>query len=557
MRPTIMKKVIVFLLSIIICFSCERRSFVSLHTAETLLGTHPDSALSVLRSVDKASLKSRSMEAKYALLMSAALDKNYIDIASDSLISRAVDYYSKQGRPRDKMLAWYYQGICLKNAGYMIPAMLAFEKAEREAVQLEEWLYLGLIYRNKAVLFNKSCNIATAIEYWNKAISCFEKAEAGAYKAYAELSLATDYSNEKEYEKADSLIKQLEAAFPDNPNIRVYCSLRKAEIIVQKENEMEKAIDLFRSIPRNRLGILDYGYVAHAFESMGVKDSADFWLSEGYRLCSDESEVASLDYRRSFIEKHRGNDDSAFHLIDRAASVQDSVTRTLLQQSVTGALVDYYKSESSAQEKRIRMMRERTLFGIAFGLLAAAVLLMALIYASQKKDRLLQEHMARLTLNEHELNRIRKENASLIGSLFSEKVGHLDNLCESYFRLEDGRQKELVLRQVKELSTKMRNDDGLFLSLEKDLNRYCQDIMKKLHDQVPRIKGENRRIIMLFFAGFSYEMVYIIMNKNSVESLKTVRSRFRKEIQESQAPDSALFLKMLEMKKRPQTGANE
>ena len=377
-----MKKVIVFLLSIIICFSCERRSFVSLHTAETLLGTHPDSALSVLRSVDKASLKSRSMEAKYALLMSAALDKNYIDIASDSLISRAVDYYSKQGRPRDKMLAWYYQGICLKNAGYMIPAMLAFEKAE-----------------------------------------------AGAYKAYAELSLATDYSNEKEYEKADSLIKQLEAAFPDNPNIRVYCSLRKAEIIVQKENEMEKAIDLFRSIPRNRLGILDYGYVAHAFESMGVKDSADFWLSEGYRLCSDESEVASLDYRRSFIEKHRGNDDSAFHLIDRAASVQDSVTRTLLQQSVTGALVDYYKSESSAQEKRIRMMRERTLFGIAFGLLAAAVLLMALIYASQKKDRLLQEHMARLTLNEHELNRIRKENASLIGSLFSEKVGHLDNLC--------------------------------------------------------------------------------------------------------------------------------
>ena len=81
--------------------------------------------------------------------------------------------------------------------------------------------------------------------------------------------------------------------------------------------------------------------------------------------------------------------------------------------------------------------------------------------------------------------------------------------------------------------------------------------MSKLRVQVPRIKGNNLRIIMLFFAGFNYETVQFILNKASIESLKTVRSRFRKEIVASGAPDKDYFLMMLEMKKRSQAGTNE
>jgi hypothetical protein len=72
--------------------------------------------------------------------------------------------------------------------------------------------------------------------------------------------------------------------------------------------------------------------------------------------------------------------------------------------------------------------------------------------------------------------------------------------------------------------------------------------MERLSVQVPRIRGENLHLIMLFFAGFSYETVQILMSKNSIASLKTVRSRLRKEILDANAPDADLFLKMLEMK---------
>lgn len=156
--------------------------------------------------------------------------------------------------------------------------------------------------------------------------------------------------------------------------------------------------------------------------------------------------------------------------------------------------------------------------------------------------------MAQLALKERELERITQEKAHLVGSLFSEKIDHLDKLAESYFRLESGKEKELAFKQIKQLVATIRNDDDLFSSLEKDLDRYCDNIMSKLREQVPRIKGDNLRTIMLFFAGYSYETVQLILNKVSIESLRMAHSRFRKEIKEADAADADVFLSMLEMK---------
>ena len=102
-----MKKHFIILLSTIICFSCERDALSRLSMAEKLISSHPDSALCILRAIDRNSLKTPRVTAKYSLLMSAALDKNYIDISSDSLISSTVNYYSKHGGHKEKMLFHY------------------------------------------------------------------------------------------------------------------------------------------------------------------------------------------------------------------------------------------------------------------------------------------------------------------------------------------------------------------------------------------------------------------------------------------------------------------
>lgn len=87
----------VLTISILTCVLtfCGRNQAVdeSLDRAESCMSASPDSALAILESIDSLHFDSRSQNARYALLKSIALDKNYIDKTDDSLINIAVSYY--------------------------------------------------------------------------------------------------------------------------------------------------------------------------------------------------------------------------------------------------------------------------------------------------------------------------------------------------------------------------------------------------------------------------------------------------------------------------------
>lgn len=536
------------ILLLTIVFSCRSETSLTLDRVETLLPQHPDSALFLLENIPKTSLSTKELDARYALLKSAALDKNYIDVDSDSLTRKAVDYYSGRAGKRYEMLAWYYQALVLIHAKSYAPAIVALEEAEKKATTLCDNYQLGQILKSKGTVFKQTNNIPAAIECWKQAVSYYAAADKEIYKAYAELNLAIDYINDRNYEKADSLLSFIKKTY-DLVSLNYYCNVHQAGILVETDHSPETAIALYEATPTHYYSLQDYGYLATSYDSVALPDSSDVWFDKGYALCRNQADSASIDYMRAKVEMNRGNYESAFYLIDHAATVQDSLTRVLLQQSVSTAQRDYYKNETLLREEKIRVLRQRLALGIVIGLLVLSLSVMTALTISRKKDRLLQEQMARMALDKRELERINRDNAHLLGSLFSERINHLDELCEAYFKSEDIKEKESIFKQVKAMASKIRKDDSLFLSLERDLDRYCNSIMYKIRSQVPRIQGDNLRTIMLFFAGFSYEVVLIILNKNSIESLKMARSRFRKEIKESEAPDAEFFLQMLEMKK--------
>ena len=62
--------------------------------AEECMEIHPDSALRLLKQIPHPDRLHESQQADYALLLTQAQDKNYMDsLQSDSLIRIAVDYY--------------------------------------------------------------------------------------------------------------------------------------------------------------------------------------------------------------------------------------------------------------------------------------------------------------------------------------------------------------------------------------------------------------------------------------------------------------------------------
>ena len=81
--------------------SCRRHgeAWRQMDAAESLMESHPDSALAILDSIPGSEVKGRETEARYALLMSMALDKNYIDTTDLKVLQPAIDYYPEHGTP--------------------------------------------------------------------------------------------------------------------------------------------------------------------------------------------------------------------------------------------------------------------------------------------------------------------------------------------------------------------------------------------------------------------------------------------------------------------------
>ena len=96
----------IYILAIIFCLaSCTPHSkhWETLMQVESYIEERPDSALTVLQGMDKEALAGKEEEAKHALLLSMALDKNVIDRTDFEVLQPAIDYYLEKGTPNEKL----------------------------------------------------------------------------------------------------------------------------------------------------------------------------------------------------------------------------------------------------------------------------------------------------------------------------------------------------------------------------------------------------------------------------------------------------------------------
>ena len=95
-RRVVIRRVAMALLAAVMLAvtGCGRpgRPVPEMDLAENLMEARPDSALSILSSIDSTRLSGDEAKARYALLMSMALDKNYIDTTNFDILQPAIDY---------------------------------------------------------------------------------------------------------------------------------------------------------------------------------------------------------------------------------------------------------------------------------------------------------------------------------------------------------------------------------------------------------------------------------------------------------------------------------
>lgn len=94
-RPFIIESLILLLSATFALWGCSRtnEADVALDRADAVIEEHPDSAMAIIDAIDTLQLTSAERRARYALLKSMALDKNYIDLTNMDVLQPAIDYY--------------------------------------------------------------------------------------------------------------------------------------------------------------------------------------------------------------------------------------------------------------------------------------------------------------------------------------------------------------------------------------------------------------------------------------------------------------------------------
>lgn len=537
----------VFVVSVlmILSFSCHRGLMREMDEIESLLDEHPDSALTLITKIPASKLDDAKTSARYSLLLSVALDKNYIDLQSDSIIRKAVDYYSLNKISDERMKSWYYAGRICVNDGNFTKAIVCMERAEKDAEELKDYYYLGLINREKASIYNRWINLPAAIECQKKAYQSFELAGKNVHSVYSLYSLGIEYFNKKENDLSKYYITEAKR-LSTNKVLTDQCDLRLASISVKQNDPPLYAISFYQRIPKSLFYLYDYGLCAIAWDRAGQTDSAFFWKNLAYEYAKSEADSASLDYLFSRMAISHGDYSQAFKLIDHALDVQEKNTQTILQESLNTALKDYYKSELSIEEEKVSREKERRAWIIIIVGLVSLGIIATLLLVIKRKNEQLQLKMAQYAAVKRENQQMTIGNVRLAGSMFGKKLFHLNNISDEYFSADEKKQKDTLFKSFKAYLYDFRNDDSVFKSLEEDLNKYANGIMDKLSVQFPSIKGARRKITTLFFLGLSYEAILLLSDNVSVESLRMLRLRLKHTFKASGAPDAELFLKMLD-----------
>ena len=169
----------------IFLFSCNGHSkhWETLSQIESYIEEKPDSALVTLEQIDLSELSGKEEKAKYALLYSMALDKNFIDKTDFDVLQPAIDYYEDNGSATDKLRTCYYQGRIYQNLGNDALAMESFVKAISKGDESNDVLTKARIYFAQSKIYYSLCEWDNFIETNKSAASHFQ--EAGAYNSYA------------------------------------------------------------------------------------------------------------------------------------------------------------------------------------------------------------------------------------------------------------------------------------------------------------------------------------------------------------------------------------
>lgn len=540
----------IYLWVILIITGCAEKHVESiLSNVEAYIMERPDSALSVIDSIDRNLLSTNRLKAHHALLHAMALDKNLIDVDDDSLARVALDYYSKRGPEKYKARALYYLGLSYYNAGEYDKAIIEFTKAEKIAVKCDS-LYLGLINSIQSHTYFTTYNEEEAIRYIKQAKDIFADLSMEHYVNISELNLAKLYFNYNDVSNADSLFTRLINSDSVDEEIRSAAMQCQAFMSISREDpDYEWAIETYESLMNDYdasyMSYKDYWAYAYALAYTGREtDSYDLI----FQLKQVDSSTTAY-YWQYLVKKHEGNFSDALALLETSVTYNNDELVEALKQSLALSQRDFYKSEFENAEYK---SNNRRLLVISIAI-AAILLIVSILWATsariknqkEEKEYYLKyaaEILSQLEASKNEdYPKLKRQYLEIYKSRF-EMIG---TLYEEYVLYSGKKNAEhAVYEKVSKMVDAFVNDDKNKKQLESVLNESLDGIISRLRQEMPRLKEMDYSIFCYMIIGFDSTTISHLLN-TSLNTVYIRKTRMRQFIKEQNPKNMERFLEIL------------
>lgn len=522
--------------------------------SEELMMSSPDSSFFILKGIDPTEIAGKKSQALYALLLSQAMDKNWIDVVDDSLIMVAVDHYRNSNEAEHKFLSYYYLGRIQQNSGNLAKALVSFTVAEEMAGQISDNYSIGLLYAQFGRIYQTLYDYPKSIESFSKACNFYDLANMSSHKVYAKLSLAQLYKSVKQYDKSYEIISEIITAAYDSKD--VYLTQQCVQLLFQIY-EQQGDVDGMKSLLASKyIGLCNDDLVlmqakAYAY-ALQKSDSAKLYMSRAWKLARNSSDSAQLYFREYKINKLVGKHDVALKNHEKVSYIQDTIVRRNLQQPILTAQKDYYQAECKVKAQELRQSKSRLATFICFSIAIIIMLVIAYRYRMSIKQKQIESYIDKIYNLETSLLEVNEEadTANLgniemrkkINSLFVSQFNLIDKLCTTYYETQAAsKDKDAIYTQVKSEIVKLQSNRKHIMQLEKIINLYMDNVVARIRETIPQMTEMEIRLCCFYIAGFSAKAISVFTN-DSIGNIYMKKVRLKAKISESDSINKDVIL---------------
>ena len=373
-----MKRYIIILIVLLSLASCTKHSehWETLAQVESYIEERPDSALVVLQGIDNDELANDEERAKHALLLSMALDKNYIDKTDFEVLQPAIDYYEDNGTATDKLRTYFYQGRIYQNAGNDALAMECFVKAIAEGDESDDILTKARIYFNRGSIYYSLYEWDSFIETHKTAASYFK--QAGRHHSYVHclILIVNGYTLNNEHENALPYIdecKQLREIMSFPLLLGFYSSYITYLEDCGTDAELKDAVDEYlNTIPAENI---DWLSLANAYQKLGLYEEA-LQAIERYKNSTMTSEEIKYKALKSEIYENLGRYEESLRAYKEYMIVSDSTTWAIMQQDTKFVEERHNLEMAKAKETEAKNKRTIAIMACVIALIGSLLVIM-------------------------------------------------------------------------------------------------------------------------------------------------------------------------------------